>query len=453
LRDEKMKKLMFAIMFVMLLATVAAEIDTTDIMLGGSSQQRGVEVHKEVIVSDVGPEDVTILGFKTYIYSDYDDIEIQSEYTSGTISAGDEFRYAYTATIPLDLDAVDEKGRELVHKIGYFELTYNVSGTEYTEISDIYMQAENLVEFGKLKIIVEGDSSTLRDGKEYDVVRDDNLEVSVEVENKFSSKGDCNDPDDYGDCTVDVDLELESDDSDMDIDESESFDVDSDDQVTETFTFSIPDDIDEDDYNVELRMVAEDENGALHGEFLEFSLKVDVPKDNIEIKDLEVMPEYLSCERRSFTLDVTLKNTGSRDQDEVSIFVESSELDIAEEIFDMSVDEGDTETKSFGLMISKDATPGVYYLKVIANVDNDEETDRDAIRVTVEDCPDEDDYVPPVIDDDDDDVIVPPTGNVIYGEPKEDSFFDSKEYVMILGAIFVLALIMLFVLIVVLVKG
>ena len=160
------------------------------------------------------------------------------------------------------------------------------------------------------------------------------------------------------------------------------------------------------------------------------------------------------------TLPVDLENTGQDDQDRVSIFVESSRLDIKESVYNLNIDTGDKSTKTFDLEIPANLTPGNYFIQVIANVNNNEETNREAATLTVRDCTP---VTPPPADNPQNNqnkgttevkiTEIPPTAGVIYGQQKpQTSFFDSPSFVIMLGGLFFIALVLVIILVAILVR-
>jgi hypothetical protein len=232
------------------------------------------------------------------------------------------------------------------------------------------------------------------------------------------------------------------------------------DEDTETLSFDIPDDVDDDDYDFELFVVGTDENGARHGDHLEFTLTVEVPRDEVLISSATVSPSELSCLARKASLRVSIENTGTDDQDRAAILIDSPRLDLKQSIYNIVLDEGDLETKTFDLILPNDVEPGVYYITVIANYDNTKESDRQSATLVIKECvtepvDDEEDVTP---DEDEDDsnvevITIPPTTGLVIGEDKEkDSFLNSEAYVLLLAGVFIVALLMFFILIVLLLK-
>ncbi|MEK6916125.1 MAG: hypothetical protein AABW92_00110, partial [Nanoarchaeota archaeon] len=295
---------------------------------------------------------------------------------------------------------------------------------------------------------------SLDDGDSFDKVsKGDNIVIDLEVENRFDNNGNCDEPDDYGDCEIqDIEGELEPNDSDFDDDSASFGDLKADKAAIEVLSFNVPSDIDEDDYDFELWVTGEDENGALHGEFMEFTLEVTVPDDEITVVTASLSPSILLCGETLTTLKVVIENTGLDDQDKASIFVISSKLGIRQEVYNIVIDEGDRVTKTFDLTLPSNLKTGEYVIAIEANYNKNVQTDLDSVVLTVTDCTTTTTPTTPATPTDDSNTQVnvvdtQPSTGVIYGQEK-DSFFDSPLYLMLLGGLLLVAILMFGILVV-----
>ncbi len=450
-----MKKLIsiLALVFILTLASAFATYEVTSPSFGGEDQERGQTVQISVPVKNTGTKNISgIAASFSGVDGDYS-AEVVS--VPASIAVNGTENVVIKAYVPLDFDAVDSKGKKVSAGIGNLVLEGNYSDNSAVAQKSVSMtmEAENLLEFKDNRITIGDRSDKSLDNRDEfdDVKRNDKVLIEIELENDFSDDGDCDDPDDYGDCAIeDVEVEFEPDDSDFD-DESIDFnDVNADDTDTETFSFSVPDDVDDSTYEFEMWVTGTDENGARHGEYMTFRLEVDVPRDEVTITDAYLSPSSIDCDDRHTTLRVTIENTGRDDQSKASIFVTSTKLDIKQSVYNIDVDEGDTASKTFDLRLEDDVTPGQYTITVTSNYDNSDESDIDSVTLTVKECK----TVVPDDDDDDDSntdvnvIEVPPSTGVIYGDEKEPSFFESNQYLLMLGGLFLVALFMFFILIV-----
>ncbi len=455
-----MKKqiMVFLLVLLVTIASALATFEVSNVKLGSDNQNRGEVVSNTFTVKNTGLLDIDEFTVKLSDVNSKYEAQITS-ISDTTIPVNGSIDVTVEAFVPLDLDAVDSRGKKIDIDIGniVFEGNYSDDTPVDQKSVDLLMEAESKLEFGSSDITIDGSTKSLRDDKEYkDVKRNDEISLEIKVENNFDDDGECDDEDDYGDCDIeDIDVELEPDDSDFD-DDSDSIDsIRARDDDTVTLRFDVPDDIDDGDYDFELWVTGEDENGARHGEFLTFTLEVDVPRDEVSITDFDLNPSSLDCDQKSTILTVTVENTGRNNQDEVSIFVESSRLDIKDSIYHIELDEGDRTTKSFALRLPDDVEPGQYFVQIIANVDNSDETDRDAATLIVRECRDEEEQPEEEDEDDQTDIKVievPPTAGVIYSSEKDEGFFNSNGYLVLLAVLFFIALLLIFILLVVLLK-
>jgi len=177
----------------------------------------------------------------------------------------------------------------------------------------------------------------------------------------FSDNGDCQD--EGTNCDIeDVEVTVESRDSDLDVDEDIDFDtIRADRNDMEQLSFEIPDDIDEDDYDIEMFLTGTDENGARHGDYWTFTLDVEVPDNELVISSYDLFPSQIDCNVNKVTLSVTLENTGTSDQDRGAILIESARLDIKESIYRIEIDSEDRITKTFDLALPDDLIQTIFH--------------------------------------------------------------------------------------------
>lgn len=468
---------LFLLLFVLTSFSAFAQLSVPAVDLGGASQERAEYTSKTVSITNNGDDTITdiVVTFES-VNSDYD---VSYTLSDNETAAGASVDLTVTGFVPLWFDAVNAKGQKVDFVIGTIKVDA-VNDSNALPLSyqvELSMEAENLLKFSESDILyVDNDNDekdkSLDDGDSYkEVQRDQDVTVNLEVENKFDNNGDCNDVDDYGDCSIeDVEIEFEPDDSDFDEDTFDLGDIKSEDTDSESFTFDIPDDVNEDNYDFELWVTGDDENGARHGEFMKFTLEVEVPRDQITIKDAYLNPDTVDCDQGHVTLRVNVENTGSRDQDEVVIEVKSDLLGVNMLSYPdyIELEEEDDATESFDITLPDDVDPGVYYFIVTANYDGDEESDTESVTLVIEECgfdfddEDEDDFDFGDEDDDEDDsntevniIEVPPSTGIIYGDDKVDeevNFFDTPQYLMLLGGLFLFALLIFFVLLVVILR-
>lgn len=451
------------ILFTIGLAGAGATLEFSDVKLGGTNQDRGENTSASITITNKGP--LTIEDLELSFPGTNTKHQLSGSFSALTIAPNASITMTVKGFVPFDLDAVDASGRKISEDIGDINVkgTYT-NNTEVSKTANLLMEAKSNLIFGSDSELLINDKTkkSLRDEKEFDIERDDDIKVSVQLRNLFDDKGDCDDDGTNCDFT-DIEGNIESDDSDIDMDESFDTDsIDADDEETESFSFDIPDDLDEGDYDIEMYIVDEDEHGARHGDRWTFTLTLEVPRDEITIKSFDLSPESLSCNDRKTTLSITLKNTGSDDQEDVSIFIDSTKLDIRDSIYNIELDEGDTVTKTFDLTVPDKLAAGNYYIQIVANVESDEETDRESATLVVSPCvstqppvvtPPKNNATTPGDSNTEVKVIeVPSTSGVIYGKEKQAGFLDSPSFVLVLAGVLFIALLLLIILVVILLK-
>ena len=451
-----MKKIaIFLLVFLVTLAGAFA-FEVSEVKFGSDSQERDETVSTLVTITNKDP--VQNIESITLTFDGDNKYEIDPVTVPVLLVENESEDIDLSAYIPLELDSVDSKGRKIAVDIGNLvvNVTYDTMATD-SETVPVYMEAENKLEFGDNRIkIADRSDKGLDDGDNFDEIkRNTNIGIDVEIENSYDENGDICDPDEDMCEIEDIELEFEPDDGDFDSESFDFNDLKADDSDTDSFSFSVPDDADDKKYDFEIWVTGEDQFGALHGEYLVFTLEVEVEDDEVTIDDLVLTPSSLSCEQTHFTLKVYLENTGQDDQDEVSLWVDQEELDIGEDVYDLELDEGDRLTRSFDLTIPEGTEPGNYFIQVTANVDDDEETDLDYATLTIRECEEDIDFPDEDEDDSNTDVNIieiPPGQGVIVDEEKEPSFFETPQYILLLGGVFLVILLMLFILVVVLLK-
>jgi len=452
--------LAIAFLFILLAFSALADITVTDVKLGSDSQQRGENVSSIITITNTGSASVQNLAVSFQ--------GVDARYKTGSalsatsIGPGSSVTVTVTGFIPMDFDAVNSEGKKVSFDIGDVAISGSSSTGAVSKTVNLFMEAENNLEFSTQSELKIGTSAkSLRDNKDFsDVKRGDDIEVTIVAKNSFSDSGDCED--ESRNCDIDnIDAKIESQDSDIDVDEDLSFgSIGADNDDSDSVSFSVPDDISDANYDIDLWMTGEDENGALHGDSWTFTLEVNVISDQVDITSFDLFPDTLSCNNRRTTLSVTLKNTGSSDQDEVSIFIDSSKLDIKDSVYNIVVDESETVTRTFDLTVPGDLNPGTYFIQIVANVNSDEETDRQSANLIVESCdkpgvpvnPGTNTTQPPVNTGNTEVKVVevPPTSGVIYGKPKQES--TSAMSAWFIAALFAIAILLFVILVVVLLR-
>ncbi|MCB9362856.1 hypothetical protein H6504_05455 [Candidatus Woesearchaeota archaeon] len=290
-----------------------------------------------------------------------------------SIAAGQTVTVTVSARVPEDLPAINldasnpQDDRAIL--IGSLSLTAN-GGLSAT--SDVTMEAENMLVIDNLEVSFEGDSASYDEGDDIENVEPGfKVTFDLRAENRFRDSDDIQ--------IENVEFQLVIDEGDLDEDENEDLkDLDPRDDDTATISIDLDDDIEEDDYTVEITLTGEDENGALHGEVWELTLVVEKEKENIAIKRIDLSPQSISLcegEPNSARLRVDIENKGSDDSDEIVLVVTNEKLNFFGRVLNIDLDENDDFDRTFTVDVPSSTKAGTYQLDVWTYFDFDEYDD------------------------------------------------------------------------------
>ncbi len=342
--------------------TQGASFSMNDLSLGSDDQEREVTINGNLRISNTGTETQTI-SLSHNIPSTY---QFTLSQNVVTLTSGQSLDIPVTVYIPDSQDS----GRNSIGTVTA------VSEDGQTRIATAYLETKSELEISRVKIEVDGDTETVSEDEEIDAKAGDDILLTITVENNFDDNIDIED----------VEVEIESD-NDLDWDETEDLgDISDGDKEDIEFSFRIDDDIDEDEYDVEITVTGEDENGAMHEDRFTFSISVDKENHEITIRSATLSPNRVSCDARTVTVRTNIENTGSNDEDDVSIVVENEELNVYEYATRIDLEEDDDTDKSFVFTVPKNAQPGEYIIHVTSYYDNDEESDEKVLSLFVDPC-------------------------------------------------------------------
>ena len=172
--------------------------------------------------------------------------------------------------------------------------------------------------------------------------------------------------------------------------ESEEFDLREGRDKTITLTFDVPNKVDEDTYDLDIYIEGEDENGTTHT--VEWTIYLDVEKKNhnLEIENLELKPNKISCVRDT-KLNFEIVNYGRDTEEEVaySIFNEELGIDNRQGYFELSEDLFSDDSKlikSIPIKVSADFANGTYPITVKAFYNKDNLDVTKTVEMIIEDC-------------------------------------------------------------------
>ncbi len=266
---------------------------------------------------------------------------------------------------------------------GTTQLTYDADVHNMLLVDKIYFEINSQDEF-------DMDEDESDDGDvDLDVNPGDDVVITFALENLFDK--------DYkrGDLDVEIRVDLNDDDFGEDVDEKITFTLDADektDRNDEEFAieFHVPEGADEDDdYDLEIKFEAEDENGAKFTSDFLAQLEVNRKKNDIRLNEVNLSQTELVC-GGFFIVEAEVANFGSNNQDQVSLEIVNSDLGISQRE-NFALDQGRSSSKSSKLFryefkIPGDAKNGEYTIESRAFIDFNVLVDRDHQKITVSSC-------------------------------------------------------------------
>jgi len=294
------------------------------------------------------------------------------------------------------LDRTDQNDKKV--DIG----TINVVTAAGTSTAKAYMEAENQLAIEKIFVYVDNvkkytwssDDKTIKEIKP-----GNDIEIVIRSENNFQ-ESDSEDLD-----IEDVEIRFKIDEHNIDVDETEDIGSISPESYEEgSITFEIEDDAEHGESNIKITLEGIDENGAKHGEIWELKIEVEREDHEVSIEDISY-PETLSCNQKSFDLDVTIKNIG-RDSNEDRVEVRVSSTDFGyterEEEIDLG-DIGSEDTITFTVPVSEDTKSGTKSVLIETFYNRIKPSNDDSIFVKIPECVEpKDDTTDDTTDDQDD---------------------------------------------------
>ena len=264
--------------------------------------------------------------------------------------------------------------------------------------ADLKQETASMLEFNRLSVsYVNTEEKSKKDrfnGDDEQYVLEDDVKPNTEVVLEFELRNLFDNDYDQDDGQLeDVELHIEADDNDLlpdDFQEDYSLgDIEADSKIVETIRFALNPDADSAVYTLEFTVEAQDGKGYNYEIYKELELEIVLLRDDIRITVAEIQPVD-ACES-SLTLDLALKNFGSRDQDYVAVRVYNQELGINKEIRNIPLEEnGNDDSWSQSLTFNNlDLVAKTYSLDITTYIDNDEAIGFERLNFAVGSCSNE----------------------------------------------------------------
>lgn len=214
----------------------------------------------------------------------------------------------------------------------------------------------------------------------------DTVKFKIEVKSNFTSSDNI----DIEDVTVEVTIEDIDDGDDLD-DESNEFDLSPGRDKRVTLEFKVPEDADEDDFDVLIEAEGKDENRTTHRATMRIRLEVEKERHLIKITRKTLTPSEVACGRRNVQVGLTVLNQGRDEEDDVSvrIFNEDLGFDIKEQIGVLSEDPDDDNnqfSKTYSFNVANNAEEGSYPVTLRVLYDDDRRKAEETLTLTVNKC-------------------------------------------------------------------
>jgi len=216
--------------------------------------------------------------------------------------------------------------------------------------------------------------------------------------------------------------------------------VDSGDRKEKTLELDIDEDADEGKIQITITVEGIDESNNKHEVTFEFELDIERQKHNLEIERIIVRPDPVDrCTDTRVDVKVFFENKGLRNEDEVAVEVSVPALRFIKKITELEVDDGDSDTITFSIPISKSTPFGSFVVTAKTFFNDIVESNRKTAEIIVLKC--EDPVIPTSTTTVTAPVVAPPPTIpqdqiiILTPQPKE-------ENTLVDGAFFTAALIM-----------
>ncbi len=442
-----MKQLVLTILMVALLAIGASAVQITSPTIGSENQDRIKNVATSFTVTNNNTAAMSGITFS--LGGGAENTKYALTVSGPTsLAASTSATYTINGTIPLDHPGVDSNLAENPVKVGTLAVSGTVGSTTETATADVLMQAVNQLRIKKARIDCDTKSQSVDDGDRVKNLKPGmDCSLEVEIENLFDDNDNNNQK--IGDISFDtVDITLDSSDSDIDVDEDDDLDgLDAGDEDSITADMEIDDEADDGSVSIDIRMSGRDDNGALHGEQLDFRLEIERLSHDVQIRQISLTPVSVSnCEASNVKLSASILNGGKRDEDEIAVEVTATDLSFSKKVENIELDKDDSTSTTFDVPVAKGAKAGVVRVDVKTYFDGTAPSNSGSVELTINTCGGEEAEEPEQMEEPKKQttVVVPQTpvtpsaGQAQAAPKKSSSFAESKAYVALLAVLSVL---------------
>lgn len=251
--------------------------------------------------------------------------------------------------------------------------------------------ARQALEFSDVDVKVG--SKTSKNLRDRDTINEeaepgDNVEFRIEIKNNFTSVENL----EIEDITVDATIEGIDDGDDLDEEISSDFNLRAGRDKRVTLKFQVPLEVEEDEFDVIIRAEGDDENST--NQEIEMRLKLEVEKEShlLKITKISLRPSEVSCNRKNVQLSTTVINIGNEDEEDVTLQVSNTDLEIniEENVGELTAEPNEDESrisKVYRFNAPEDAEAGSYPITFIALYDDNRRKAEETAELTISDCP------------------------------------------------------------------
>ena len=317
--------------------------------------------------------------------------EIYNYNVDATDPDGDTLTYSLT-TAPTGMSISSSSGlitwTPEESQVGMHNVSVQVSDNNLTDSQsfNISVAAAKKLRIKDLDVKVDGRTDkNLADGNtiKREAKPESNIEFKIEIENGFTDEEDLK----LEDIIVEITIKDIDDGDDID-EESKEFDLRAEKDKKVTLNFKVPLEVDEDTYDVNIHVEAEDENGTEHEIDWILYLEVEKEKHDIRIIKANLNPGVVKCEKTT-TLNTELINLGTDEEDEVALEITSPELEFNFRKEDIELEEGTDDnrySRTLNIAIPDKLAVGTYPIEINAYYDTIKLSDTETVNLEVQEC-------------------------------------------------------------------
>ena len=189
----------------------------------------------------------------------------------------------------------------------------------------------------------------------------------------------------------------DSDDLDPESDPSE-FDLKAGKDKSVSFTFNVPLKVEEGNYDVDINVEGDDENGTTH--IVDWTIDLEVKKDKHEVifTKKSLSANDLEC-GQSTELNMAVMDIGQEDEDDVVLETSNSQIQLSKkETFSLSedIDADDNDfSVNYIINLAEDVKLGIYPINLKLSYDKGSKSKTETVNLVVASCTKEEEVIPP----------------------------------------------------------